>query len=174
MARMARAFKCGQAPGPWQRGGLCFGFAFATAAKRAFTLVEVMVGAAILAFTVVSLYGAFSFGFSTIKLSQEEVRADQILVQKLETLRVYDWSQITNNYVPKSFTSTFSTTGPEQGVSYNGSLNITPFVPSAAKESYSDSLRLVTASVEWPSGGISHMRNMTTTISQYGIQTYKP
>lgn len=133
-----------------------------------------MVGAAILAFTVVSLYGAFSFGFSTIRLSQEEVRADQILVQKLETLRVYDWSQITNNYVPKNFTSTFSTSGSEQGVTYTGSLSVTPFVPSAANESYSDSLRLMTASVEWISGGISRTRSMTTLVSQYGIQTYKP
>jgi len=172
---MARASKYGKAPGkPRQTGGLCFGFASAIAAKGAFTLVEVIIGAGILVFTVVSLYGAFSFGFSTIKLSQEEVRADQILVQKLETLRVYDWSRITNNYVPTNFASTYSTTGPEHGVTYYGSLSVTPFIPSRVNESYSDSLRLVNASVEWISGGISRTRSMTTLISQYGIQTYKP
>jgi hypothetical protein len=133
-----------------------------------------MVGVGILAFTIVSLYGAFSFGFSTIRLSQEEVRADQILVQKLETLRVYDWLKVTNNYVPTNFTSTFSTTGPEKGVAYEGSLKVSPFVPTAANESYSNSLRQVTASVEWLSGGVSRVRSMTTLVSEYGIQTYKP
>jgi hypothetical protein len=175
MARMARASNYGKAPGmPRQTGGLCFGFASAIAAKGAFTLIEVLVGAGIMAFTVVALYGAFSFGFSTIKLSQEEVRADQILVQKLETLRVYNWTNVTGNYLPTNFTSTFSTTGPETGVTYNGSLSITPFVPSAANESYSGSLRRVIASVEWSSGGISRTRSMTTLVSQYGIQNYKP
>lgn len=157
-----------------QTGGLCFHFAPAILAEIAFTLVEVLVGAGILAFTVVTLYGAFSFGFSTIKLSQEEVRANQILVQKLETLRIYDWSKITGNFVPTNFTSTFSTTGADTGVTYNGSLRITPFVPSGANESYSDSLRRVTASVEWTSSGISRTRSMSTLVSQYGIQNYKP
>jgi hypothetical protein len=130
-----------------------------------------MVGAGILALTVVALYGAFSFGFSTIKLSQEEVRADQILVQKLETLRVYNWTNIVNNYIPINFAESFSATG---GVNYDGSLSITPFVPSAANESYSDTLRQVTVSVGWISGGVARMRSMTTLVSQYGIQTYKP
>lgn len=159
---------------PSQTRALCIGFVPASAVKRAFTLVEVMVGSGILALTVVALYGAFSFGFSTIKLSQEDVRADQILVQKLETLRVYDWSKVTNNYLPTNFTSTFSTTGADTGVTYNGSLSITPFTPSAANESYSDSLRRVRASVAWISGGIVRTRSMTTLVSQYGIQNYKP
>jgi prepilin-type N-terminal cleavage/methylation domain-containing protein len=172
---MARAYNYGEAPGmPRQTGALCFGFVPSMAGKRAFTLVEVLVGAAILAFTVVALYGAFSFGFSTIKLSQEDVRADQILVQKLETLRVYDWSKVTNNFLPTNFTSTFSTTGADTGVTYSGSLSITAFVPSAANESYSDSLRRVIASVEWTSSGILRKRSMTTFVSQYGIQNYKP
>src|SRR4051812_6916086 len=109
---MARAFNGIKAPGKLTRtGGLCLGFASATAIRRAFTLVEVLVGAGILGFTVVTLYGAFSFGFTTIKLSQEEVRADQILVQKLETLRVYDWSRITNHYLPTHFTAPFLSDG---------------------------------------------------------------
>ena len=49
----------------------------------------------LLTFVVVALYAAFAFGFSVIKLSQEDVRANQILLQKLETLRIYDWSKIT-------------------------------------------------------------------------------
>src|SRR5689334_18810662 len=131
VAIMARAFYGMRAPGKLkQTGRLRLGFASAMALKRAFTLVEVLVGAGILGFTVVTLYGAFSFGFTTIRLSQEEVRADQILVQKLETLRVYDWTKITNHYLPAHFSTPFCSDGT--GVSYDGSLSVTPFLTSAA------------------------------------------
>lgn len=172
MARMARACNFIRAPGkPKHTDGPCFRFATWKEAEAAFTLVELMVGAGILALTMVALYGAFSFGFSTIKLSQEEVRADQILVQKLETLRVYNWTNIVNNYIPTNFTEWFSATG---GVNYDGAVNITSFVPSVANESYSNSLRQVTVSVGWISGGVPRVRTMTTLVSQYGIQNYKP
>jgi type II secretory pathway pseudopilin PulG len=172
MAKMARAHNLAKAPGQVrQTGSPSSGVPPVEAAENAFTLVEVVIGAAIVAFTMVALYGAFSFGFSTIKLSQEELRADQILVQKLETLRVYDWTNIINNYLPTNFTGYYSTNG---GITYDGSLSVTPFVPSAASETYTDSLRQVTVSVDWISGGVPRARSMTTLVSQYGIQTYKP
>lgn len=169
---MARACNFIRAPGkPKQACGSSIRFPIVPEARRAFTLVELMVGAGVLAVTIVALYGAFSFGFSTIKLSQEEVRADQILVQKLETLRVYNWTNIVNNYIPTNFPEWFSANG---GVSYDGAVNVTTFVPSAANESYSDTLRQVTVSVGWISGGVPRVRSMTTLVSQYGIQNYKP
>lgn len=172
MASMARVCNSIRAPGkPKHACGPRSSFARMKEARRAFTLVELMVGAGVLAVTIVALYGAFSFGFSTIKLSQQEVRADQILVQKLETLRVYNWTNIVNNYVPTNFTEWFSANG---GVSYDGAVNVTTFVPSAANESYSDTLRQVTVSVGWISGGVPRVRTMTTLVSQYGIQNYKP
>jgi hypothetical protein len=61
--------------------------------QQGFALIEIMIGGCILGFSVVSLYSAYSYGFALIRLSQEYVRADQILVQKLETLRFYNWSQ---------------------------------------------------------------------------------
>src|ERR1051326_8407331 len=128
------AFTGKKAPG--NPGRLRLALASARSVKSAFTLVEVLVGAGILGFTVITLYGAFSFGFTTIRLSQEEVRADQILVQKLETLRVYDWSKITNNFLPASFTAPFSSDGT--GISYDVSLSVTPFVTSGANESYTN------------------------------------
>jgi type II secretory pathway pseudopilin PulG len=172
MARMARAHNLAKAPEqPRRTGSRLFCFPPKEAAGNAFTLVELMIGAAIIAFTMVALYGAFSFGFSTIKLSQEELRADQILVQKLETLRVYDWTNVINNYLPTNFTGYYSTNG---GITYEGSLSVTPFVPSGPSETYTDSLRQVTVSVDWISGGVPRVRSMTTLVSQYGIQTYKP
>jgi Tfp pilus assembly protein PilV len=136
-------------------------------ALPAYTLVEVLVAVWLLTVVVVSLFGAFSLGFSTIRISQEDVRASQILLQKLETLRLYDWSQITNGYVPTSFTADYSTNG---GVAYEGAMAIDP-VPMA--ESYSNTLRQVTVSLSWVSTGVPRYRVATTLVSQNGIQTYK-
>jgi Tfp pilus assembly protein PilV len=132
------------------------------------TLVEVLVSMLVLMMVVVGLFGAFSFGFSTIKISQEDVRASQILLQKLETLRIYDWSKITNAYFPTNFIVNYSTNG---GVVYDGAIAINP-VPAA--ESYSNSLRQVTVSLSWVSTGVPRHRVVTTLVSENGIQTYKP
>ena len=122
----------------------------------------------LLMLVVAGLFGAFSFGFSTIKVSQEDVRASQILLQKLETLRIYDWSKITNGWFPTNFTVNFSTNG---GVTYDVAIAIDP-VPMA--ESYSNTLRQVTVSLSWVSTGVPRYRVATTLVSQNGIQTYKP
>src|SRR5689334_7236088 len=97
--------------------------AIITCRHQGFALIEIMIVGGLLAFMVFSLYTAFSFGFTTIKVNQESVRADQILVQKLETLRMYDWSKVTTSYMPTNFTATYATTG-NQGVTYNGSITI--------------------------------------------------
>jgi len=137
-----------------------------------YTFIEVLVAAALLGFLVFSLYTTFSFGFATVALSQENLRADQILVQKLETLRVYDWSKIDSSYIPTNFTSSFSTSGTtNRGVTYTGAIAITP---APVTESYSNTLRQVTVSLAWVSGGVPRSRSLTTFVSQNGIQTYKP
>lgn len=142
--------------------------------QRGFSLVETLVGVMILGITVAALCGGFSLGFRTIKLSQEEVRADQILMQKLESVRVYNWSLITNNYIPTNFTTSFSTaTGAVHGVTYDGTITVAPFT-SAGGEKYSSTLRQVTASISWFSDNMTHTRTMTTLVSQNGIQTYTP
>ena len=135
---------------------------------RAFTLVETVIATLLLTLVLVALYAAFSFGFGTIKLSQEDLRADQILVQKLETLRVYDWSKITNGYIPTDLTESFST---NWGVTYDVAVAVTP---APVIESYSHTLRQVTVSLSWESGGVLRNRSMTTFVSQDGLQTYKP
>jgi len=130
-----------------------------------------MVGFLLLGITMTALFGGFSFGFKTIKLSQEEVRADQILVQKLEALRTYYWSNIANPYIPLNFTNNYSSTN---GVTYIGQMTVTPFVPSATPESYAPTLRQVTATLSWDSGGITRTRTMTTLVSTNGLMYYKP
>jgi hypothetical protein len=133
-----------------------------------------MVGFLLLGIVIAALFGGFSFGFNSIKLSQEEVRADQILVQKLESLRIYNFTNVINGYIPTNFSAYYSTSNAVNGVTYNGTMSVTPFVPSAAGEVYSNTLRQVTASVSWFSEGMNHTRTMMTLVSTNGIATYKP
>lgn len=135
---------------------------------RAFTIVETVVATLLLTSSVLALYAAFSFGFRVIKLSQEDLRADQVLVQKLETLRVYDWSKVTSGFIPTNITESFSEHG---GVTYDVAIEITS---APVIESYSDTLRQVTVSSSWESGGALRHRSMTTFVSKNGLQTYKP
>jgi hypothetical protein len=129
-------------------------------------LIEVMFATVALTMVVTGLYGAFSFGFATIKIAQEDLGADQMMVQKLETLRVYDWSKITGGYVPTS--PSLRTNG---GTIYSLTMAIDA---APLTESYSNTLRQATISVAWVSGGVTRRRSMTTLVSQNGIETYKP
>ena len=137
-----------------------------------FTLVENLVSVGILGIMMVSFYGAYSFGFKLIRVTQENVRADQILVEKLETIRVYDWSKVTNGtYIPTNFTAQFFPGATVPGATYTGSIAI---ASSALSESYSNSIRQVTIALAWNSSGLARSRSMSTFVSRYGIQTYKP
>src|SRR5258708_35214270 len=62
----------------------------------AFTLTEVVVSLFVLGIMVVSLYAAFSSGFAVVRLSRENSRATQIIVQRLANLRRYTETTISN------------------------------------------------------------------------------
>ena len=128
-----------------------------------------MVAGCILSLAVVALYSAYSFGFSLIRLSQESVRADQILVQKLETIRVYPWSQTApgSGVIPTTFTEQYTSGPGASGAVYRGTIVI---IDAPVSESYGTTLRQVTVSLNWVSGGVPRSRSMTTFISQNGIQ----
>src|SRR5512141_3165200 len=81
--------------------------------KSGYTLVEVVVAGAILGMTATSLYGAFSAGFFVIKSTRENLRATQIMTQKLEAVRLFSWSQIcdSTNYLAPTFTEPYDPRG---------------------------------------------------------------
>jgi len=143
--------------------------------ERGSLIIEALVGGVILGLVAVSLYGGFSFGFKSIRVSQEEIRADQILVDKLETLQVYSWPKLTSGtFFPTNFTSYFTpgsgANATGSGTVYAGTIAITS---PPLTESYSDTLRQITVTVAWTSSGVARSRSMTTFVSQDGIQAYK-
>src|SRR6266550_6085100 len=97
----------------------------AKAGSGAFTLMEVLVAVAIIGIQFVALYLGMTQGFGIVQVSRENLRATQILQEKMETIRLYTWDQITNNgFIPPTFTAAFypagSQTNNNQGATYQG------------------------------------------------------
>jgi prepilin-type N-terminal cleavage/methylation domain-containing protein len=137
----------------------------------AFTLVEVLVAMALVGITFVSLYTAISSGFAVINVARENLRATQILLEKMETLRLYNWNQINSNgFIPPTFTAPDSPLGnTNSGLMYQGTMTITN---APASETYSNDLRVVILQVSWTSGRVLRQREMQTLVSRYGLQNY--
>ncbi len=141
-------------------------------ARTAFTLVELIVAMAVIGVVVVALYGGISTGFSSVRLARENLRATQILVEKMEAIRLYDWDQLTaasfiptNFFVPYDPADTTNTTK----VIYSGQVSITPVSLAA---SYTNDLRLVTVQLTWNTAGLPRTRQLSTYVCRTGLQNY--
>lgn len=144
--------------------------------ERAFTLIEIAVCSAVIAIIFVSLYGGIASGFGLVNLARENLRANQIIVEKMETIRLYNWDQINSNgFLPPTFTAPFfpppvnNTNGESSGITYYGTLQVTN-VPFTAE--YSTNMRMVKVSLTWTNGNIPRTRELQTLVSQNGIQNY--
>lgn len=152
---------------------------------RAFSIVEALVAACIVGVLFVSLYGGISAGFGALNSARENLRATQVMIDKMETLRLYSWSQISTfgtstSYIPSTFTesffpattnysaSTVSTGAVGSGFVYYGTVAITN---AGFTENYSNSVKRVTMTVNW-TNGVSRSQSLSTYVGQYGIQNY--
>jgi prepilin-type N-terminal cleavage/methylation domain-containing protein len=141
-------------------------------ARAAFTLIEVAVTCAIIGVIFAGFYAAIGSGFSLIGLTRENLRAEQILLDKMETIRLYNWGQVNSNgFIPSTFTNSFYPSGDLQhrGVVYYGSMQITPAPLSVG---YATNLKLVTVSVIWTNANQPRTRSMETLVSESGLNNY--
>ncbi len=145
------------------------------ASEMAFALVEVVIGAGLLGIMMISLYGGMSSGFAVTQLARENLRGTQIMLERMEGIRLYNWDQLTtSNMIPATFTNYYyplAASGESKGIIYNGSMVITnaTLSPSAT---YSTNMRIVTVSINWTSGKVLRTRSMSTYVSKNGIQNY--
>jgi len=146
------------------------------AALAGFTLIELIVAMAVIGVVVVALYSAISSGFTSIRLARENLRATQILVEKMEAIRLYDWDEITSaGFIPKTFAASYdaTTTNVTQGVIYTGQISISPVTPALMPVSYTNDLRLVTLQLNWTTGKLARSRVLSTYVCRTGLQNYK-
>ncbi len=141
--------------------------------KNAFSIVEALVGSAVLGITFVAFYAGISSGFYMTESGRENLRATQLMVEKFEAVRLYTWDQVTNQgFIPSTFLGNydFSTTNTNSGsIVYVGTMSVSN-VPGTV--SYSNDLRLITVSISWTQGNIPKSRTMTTLVTRRGLQQY--
>lgn len=117
----------------------------------------------------VSLYLAFTAGFSMIRTTRENLGATEALVQRAETVRLYTWGQFTDpSFFPTNFTNDAMAT---LGTTYFGTIerNV-PHFPDAPN--YANDMRIVTISVRWTNSygkPTSHYRAMQTLVAKNGV-----
>ena len=148
----------------------------------AFSIMEVTVGIGLVGTATAALFSAFGAGFLTIRMARENLRATQIMLEKVETIRLYSWPQVTNNagFIPSTFTNKYDPvgqTGPD-GLLYYGTLIITNVNPAqmggigGVAPKYTNDMRMVIVRLNWKTGDIERAREFRSFISRCGLQDY--
>jgi len=136
------------------------------------TLAEVMVAIGVIGFMLVSLYAGFSSGFALMRVARENLRATQILAERMEVVRLVRWQDLTPGFVPSTFTAPFYAADQKKASQgnflYYGTVSNTP---APLSETYSNNVRMIQIELSW-TNGIPRKRQMTTFVSSYGLQNY--
>jgi type II secretory pathway pseudopilin PulG len=140
------------------------------------TLVETMMAVVMVGFMMTSLYAGFTFGFRTVQMTREDLRATQILEQKTEALRLCTWSSLTN--LPISFTTLYDPTSVQNGggTIYTGYIttNAADSIPNSA--GYKSNMCLAMVTIYWTNyvgkQALPRSRQMQTQMARYGLQNY--
>jgi len=137
------------------------------------TLIEVMVAISVIGFMIVSLYAGFSSGFAVLRVARENLRATQVLAERMEVIRLVRWDDVQPGFIPTSFTAPFYandlTNSAAGQFSYTGTVVV---ADAPISESYSNHLKMIQIKLSWVSGNITRTREMSTFVSKYGLQNY--
>ena len=144
------------------------------ARRQGFTMIEALVAMLMAGIMFTALYAGMHFGFRIIKLSRENTRATQIMVEHMEICRLYKWNDLTN-------TGGFLNTNPiavpyypagagTSSIMFTSRVSLVPFASGA---SYASDMRKLTVRVDWEStADSSRSRSMSTYVARNGLQNY--
>jgi len=140
--------------------------------QEAFSFLEALVAMAVVGVVFVAFYSGITYGFARVQFSRENLRATQILMEKMETIRLYNWDQLTgtNYFIPTNFVARYDPTDNSGGgVTYSGTLLIED---PGYTVNYSNSIRLVTVRLDWQTGHTPRSRSLTTLVAEGGLYNY--
>lgn len=138
---------------------------------RGFTLIEVLIAVAIAGIVGLALYMGLARSFGSVQSARHRLRATQILAEKLEVIRLYNWDQINSSgFIPEKFTEYYRPdTNARPGIEYSGFITITN---APVHSAYVNTMRKAIVRIDWVSGGVPQQQTMETLISQHGVQNY--
>lgn len=148
--------------------------------SAAFTLAEVCVGAVIVLIVFGSIYAGLTMSFNATQAARENLRATQVMLERLEGLRLYNWDQLVNsNWLPSTFTAYYfplTNLNQSPGVLYFGTVTISNVPFPDPVPNYANDLRLVTVTIYWTNvigtNKIVRTRQMQTLVGRMGLQNY--
>jgi hypothetical protein len=144
--------------------------------------MEVMVAGLLTGLAFVSLYAGFSSGFAVVQAARENLRATQIIVKRMENIRLYRWQQILSKnpvFVPRDFTTCYDP--DEQATGAGGTLYSGTFTfsnpPVEIPAAYRSNMLLMTVTLYWTNSfgktnKVVRSRQMQTYVARYGMQNY--
>jgi len=137
----------------------------------AFSLIEATIGMGIVGTTIATLFSGFTSGFFTMQMARENLRATQIMLERVETIRLYSWDQVTTGYITPTFTAPYDpeATQGQQGLVYNGTITVTD---TGLPSSYASDMKKVVVRLNWKTGRLARSREFTSYISRFGMQDY--
>ena len=159
--------------------------------------MEVAVASVVIGVMFAALLSGLTSSVTNVQFGREQIRATQIMVEKLDTIRLYRWEKINSAYIPSTFTETYyptssgsndpRLTSPSLSLVSGGTVQSAPagaanltyagtiqISDPGLTEPYAANIKQVTVSLRWQSHGRTVQRDMTTLISKYGLQLYVP
>jgi type II secretory pathway pseudopilin PulG len=154
---------------------------FPSKRNSAYTFVEVLVATMILGVVGTSVYWGLTAGDRLIQSTRENLRATQILLQKMEAVRLFTWSQVNDptNYLTSSFVEDYDPLGVTNGcggAKYQCYISATVPASGELPEAYRTNMRNITVTLFWTNytGGtaVVKKREMQTRVARNGMQNY--
>jgi len=143
--------------------------------RSAFTLIETIVATFVAAIVLPSIYAGLAAGFAMIQVTREDLRATQVILQRMEAIRLSSFQTIQNPAAyPTNQTAYYSESGKTNGhggAAYTVTYNWAPG-PASLPPSYRTNVVLVTVGATWKSGNVQRSRSMQTYVARYGIRRY--
>jgi len=141
----------------------------------AFTLVETVVATLVAGIVLPTLFAGLAFGFSSLTVSRENLRATQIILQKMEAIRLSPYKTLKDpTAYPASYTEYYSESGKTNGTGGAAYKMTYSWVPGGTTlpPAYRSNMVQVTVTASWNSGNIQRSHSMQTWVARYGIQRY--
>ena len=147
--------------------------------KEAFLLVEAVIGMALLGLVFMAMYTGLCTTAFSLQLSRENLRATQLMTEKLETIRLYGWKKIGDPLfiLPRTFNYQVPVYPDDPSLPGNNAtvrtFNVDFTIDAApVTEIYGKDMRMVTIKLSWQTGKLKRARSMSTLVSKYGLNKY--
>lgn len=144
--------------------------------KEAFFLLEAVIGMALLGLVFMAMYTGLVTTTFSVQLSRENLRATQIMAEKLDTIRLYGWKKIAEDpyYLRWTAVPVYTDDPSKPGNDatarvFDGEILVEN---APITEPYAVDMRMVTVKIWWQTGKLKRTRTMSTLVSKNGLFRY--